>query len=330
MIKSLRIQGYRCFRDFRMTGLGRVNLLVGKNNSGKTSVLEAILLLASEGHPREVRTVLARRGEFLNLDDDKTDYLVEHLFSGHELSAKSKFTISSGNGKQTPSIRFSIVESDLEIKQNGATKRIALLENGGIRPKIPLSLPLPHPVEFVTPFSSTGENLLYMWGELALTPDEDLVVRALRFVDPSIERIAPHPQSRSVGPGAFKVKIKGQDKPVPIGSFGDGIWRMLSIAISLVYAKGGYLLVDEIDTGLHYTVMDNVWRMLYQAAKEFDIQVFATTHSLDCVRSLAVICEEDRSPGEVTIQRISADKPEPVRYTEGQIKAAAEHDIEVR
>ena len=87
----------------------------------------------------------------------------------------------------------------------------------------------------------------------------------------------------------------------------------------------------EIDTGLHHTVMKDMWRFLYAAAKRYNVQVFATSHSRDCYESLAAICRDSVSGNsEVTIQRIERDREEAIAYTEQEIIAAAEHDIEVR
>ena len=89
------------------------------------------------------------------------------------------------------------------------------------------------------------------------------------------------------------LKLHGVADRVPIGSMGDGMWRMLGLALSIANAKGGVLLVDEIDTGLHYSVMEGMWRMLGKAAAAGSVQVFATTHSRDCYESLAAISKSD-------------------------------------
>jgi AAA15 family ATPase/GTPase len=90
---------------------------------------------------------------------------------------------------------------------------------------------------------------------------------------------------------------------------GDGMWRMLTMAMAITQAKGGVLLVDEIDTGLHYTAMADMWNLICKSAKEFQVQVFATTHSYDCVHSLATICTPQMDPNHrVSIQRIEIGK----------------------
>ena len=122
------------------------------------------------------------------------------------------------------------------------------------------------------------------------------------------------------------VKLAGQR--VPIGSLGDGIWRLLGIALALVRARGGVLLVDEIDTGLHYSVLESMWRLVNETARRLDVQVFATTHSRDCYESLAAIAQP--TGRDVTIQRIERGKPLAVAFSEAEILEAARRGIEVR
>src|SRR5262249_16235635 len=111
----------------------------------------------------------------------------------------------------------------------------------------------------------------------------------------------------------------------------DGTWRMLALAIALSRAKDGILLVDEIDTGLHYTVMADMWKLISETAKVLNVQVFATTHSYDCVHSLAAICHSDvEQNSEVTLQRIEPNKKRAVPFSESEIRIAAERLIEVR
>lgn len=105
MISSLKISGYRGLSGFELSGMGRVNLLVGKNNSGKTSVLEAIDLLCSNGETNRVWQILVRRGEYTvvaaapkSAKEPPPAYFetgVTHLFNGHEIRAGSKFTINA-------------------------------------------------------------------------------------------------------------------------------------------------------------------------------------------------------------------------------------------
>ena len=99
----------------------------------------------------------------------------------------------------------------------------------------------------------------------------------------------------------------------------------------IAHSVGGTLLIDEVDTGLHHTVMAEMWRFLCTAAKKYDVQIFATTHSRDCYESLAAISRDFVSENsDVTIQRIEPGREQAVAYSEQEIVAAAKHEFEVR
>lgn len=376
MISSIRVEGYRGFERFEMSGLGRVNLLVGTNNSGKTSVLEAIYLLASAGDPGALWQMLWRRGARLppiampvgerSVRRGQVELDVAHLFFGHEAQTGTVITISARNQGPDRFIKYSIGEVPVREQQeifggedeSPLTSRLALEIEGNPKPAIgliPLSrsggmysdaIDLPgrrgrlratetSPSYFITTESSTGDELVAMWNRVSLTPSEGLVLQALQFLDPDIERIASQvssgPYYSSQARGGFIIKRKGWEQPIPIGSMGDGMWRMLAMAIAITQCKGGVLLVDEIDTGLHYSVMSQMWKLIFNAARELDVQVFATTHSYDCVYSLAQICSgQSEGRNSVTVQRIDPGKTKAVPYDEDEITVAASREIEVR
>lgn len=372
MFHSLSIRGYRGFKHLNVGALGCVNLLVGKNNSGKTSVLEALYLLAAGGDPTALWRVLARRGEQIEQPRGPRDEMeldVCHLFHGHELKPGVAFEFFTGNSASDRRIEYSIRETTAEDNPAPTSEgrrprleppvpRLVLGIKGEPKPIIN-GIPLTRrgavtsetleisrrprrgqnerfrPAQYISPESLSPDDIAGMWNDIALTDSEERVLGALRFIEPGVQRIAPIVQSAFfygyMQRGGFKVKLKGASMPIPIGSLGDGIWRMLAMAISLTRSNDGVLLIDEIDTGLHFTVMSDMWKLIYATAKESNIQIFATTHSYDCVRSLATICDADvEVNSNVTIQRVEVGNETAIPYTEGEIKEAARRHIEVR
>jgi predicted ATPase len=366
MISSIQVNGYRGLAEFEMSELERVNLLVGKNNSGKTSVLEAIFLLISRGEPSALWQVLWRRGERLTAAersrDRAPDLDVSHLFLGHVLGLGSSFKLSAKN--QTPERHLTFTLTEIKGEKDatatskrdrlGVPSRIGLEVKGNPAPAIEM-LPLSQTggldseilqsprrlrrevaselhTQFITAEGLDGSDLVSLWDGVALTPNEDRVMLALRFLDLEVERIAPQVGGQFYYPrGGFIVKMKGYDHPVPIGSMGDGMWRMMAMAIAIAHCKDGVLLIDEIDTGLHYTVMANMWRLIFGAAKELNVQVFATTHSSDCIKSLAELCYRETDVADnVTLQRIERGRSNAIPYTATEIEIAAEKQVEVR
>jgi len=343
-----------------MEQLGRVNLLVGTNNCGKTSVLEAISILVEQGSWDPLWRSLSRRGETHN-NEEELD--IAHLFHGHSVTPGALFTIDGRNGEGGRRIevlirergpkdqvhhhrsgRWSENEEDMfmgpsYLSMTSTRDSVAqefqypISRRGGIS-NVPYMLSQElHDGEaavlFVTTEALSREQVSFFLEEAMLTPEEDTLLAALRTIEPGIERIAPVGARRDFpgrAHGGVAVKLAGQR--VPIGNLGDGIWRLLGIALALVKARGGVLLVDEIDTGLHYSVLERMWRLVHETAKRLDVQVFATTHSRDCYESLAAIAQP--TGHDVTIQRIERGKPLAVAFSEAEIVQAAQRGIEVR
>jgi len=372
MISSISIRGYRGFEQFEMPDLGRINLLVGTNNSGKTSILEVVSMLESAGDLTRLWNILWKRGErtVRTLPPVEKNPAprpiaeadIGHIFHGHEIHSGTHLSITAKNEIPERSLEMEIRELSASEKidpqfiddnDDNPLPRMALHMTGNPSPAIPLvvlsrSLGIPsgqlrrvkrsqskRPVQFISTDSSSSDEVMAAWNTVALKPEEKLVLQALKALDSNIQGIAlqasTQPQYWAPGNrGGFIVKLKSVEQPVPIGSMGDGIWRMLALSIAIAQSKGGTLLVDEIDTGLHYTVMSKMWNLIYSAAKEFNVQVFATTHSYDCVYSLAQICPDADSANKVTVQRIEANKRQSVPYDQDEITVAAAREIEVR
>jgi AAA15 family ATPase/GTPase len=112
---------------------------------------------------------------------------------------------------------------------------------------------------------------------------------------------------------------------------GDGMSRILRLALGLANAQGGVLIVDEIDTGLHFMAMTGMWKMLWEAAKQLDVQVFATTHSRDCWESLAEVAESEGVQDDtIVIHRVEKRKTSSVTFNPRQMAIAVEERLEVR
>ncbi|WP_035987248.1 AAA family ATPase [Leptolyngbya sp. KIOST-1] len=380
MLREIKIENFRSFKSFELRNLGRLNLLVGTNNSGKTSVLEAIQLLCSRNNLEPLRDSMVSRGEY-SWDERKRyrELDVCHLFHGHQIEPGSEFSVlgtgesrlekltakvglrplrrlyekTSDNGEQLKMLDDYVFEDspndfnvlDLTIKWLYGNEQDAWerpLSSDGkltedyirrLRP-IGRAKGLDTKTQFVTSSALTSERTIELFEQIVLTPEENLVQEALQVIEPRIERIASLGSERfrrSEARGGFVVNLSDGEQRVPIGSMGDGIWRMLGLALSTVSSTSGVLFVDEIDTGLHFTAMSDMWKLIWETAKRLDVQVFATTHSSDCWTSLATIVDQDiLSEDGITIQRIERDQSVSVAFSESEIVIAAKRGIEVR
>lgn len=381
MLEQLKIENFRCFKSFELNHLGRVNLLVGENNCGKSSILEAIKLFYSKEILLILKEIALNRGE--TFSDEQIN--ISHFFNGHEVSDDGQeLSISGVNKKQDGYLKLQILNYENSDKYNQIKEKIKtkypdqqasefinfksvveqewrkqakslglsnkplvydLSLDGEIIKKsdywigeMPLKLLIYNEsqilkTKLVSSSSLTPQESLELFNQVVLTPEEDLVYEALQIIEPNIERIAPigneikNNNSRS----GFFVRLSDTQKRIPIGSMGDGIWRMLGLSLALVSAKDGVLLVDEIDTGLHYTALENMWKLIWETSKKLNVQVFATTHNSDCWKALeALTNREDVAEKDISIQRIEKDAPRSVAYNKEEIATAVERETEVR
>ena len=133
--------------------------------------------------------------------------------------------------------------------------------------------------------------------------------------------------------GRFIVKLDRKDRPVPLASLGEGVGRVYFLGLAVVNCAGGALLIDEFENGLHYEVQPKVWNAVFHLARDLQVQVFATTHSWDCIRAFADAMRAHPGLGQLTRLERSRDDPEMVQarvYRERDTIIAAERGIEVR
>ena len=123
--------------------------------------------------------------------------------------------------------------------------------------------------------------------------------------------------------------MKDTGRRVHLSSMGDGLNRVLTIILSLLNCKNGVLLLDEFETGLHYSVQKQLWDIIFLLAEELNVQVFVTSHSFDCLKAFAEANVSEQGML-IRLEQRSAGI-EPVCYTENKdIMFAAENDIELR
>ena len=367
MLDTVQLERFRGFETYALRDLTRVNLLVGKNNCGKTSILEAIHFLVSGGDPFVLIGAAKRRGEVSDTGATARGWRpdVSHFFFGHRLDPGASFRLS-GEGYETVSVEVHDAEDDYEsqyadedserafplvlhLKRNAFRSVLPLRENGSliesrIRFRFPirtLAGPLPArpedlkpPFELVTPDSLDPDRMRVVWDRVLTEDRESEVIDAMRLLVGDLKsiRFLTSDASRTHSDRAgVLLGFKGGGPRVPLGSYGDGMRRLLALALAFIRAAGGVLLVDEIDTGLHWTVMEDMWRLVIETARKSSMQVFATTHSYDCIRGLAALAESHPDlVRDVSIHKMERALHKAVRFAEDDIPAIVDQNIEVR
>jgi AAA15 family ATPase/GTPase len=346
MLHDITIQNYRCFQDFHIDNLARVNLIVGMNNSGKTSLLEAVYLLVNQGEiQRSLIELLKIRGEiekglkpssaneFFLMDSEE----IKNIFYGYQIKNNRPIHIESQKQHllsfeiqpQTRNQNF-FKSENFEILFSCGSElqgKISLHSDGTVNRQGNFFF---MPSQFLTISTISFKDMAELWNSILLTPLENKVVEALQILEPSVERIGftTHPTSHN----SILLKVSGYPDPIPLVSMGDGMRRILAIALATVTVENGFLLVDEIDTGLYYETQTDMWSFVFSVAKQLNVQVFATTHSWDCIAAFAEACaqSEDNSSGKLFRLSRRDENIRVVEYTPDELSIAVRQSIEVR
>jgi energy-coupling factor transporter ATP-binding protein EcfA2 len=311
---SLTIHSLRGIKDLELSGLGQVNLLVGENDSGKTTVLEALALYCN---PLEVDSwvmVTLRREPLLSsIELDQLRWLFPQRAQSSQgdgsgeavhLSAAGTVPITEVTAHYRerrgllPPVEAQIMEpaparpATLQIERRGVEIRIqaepnhesrafTLWDSGASEIEAPSGPKLP--VQFIHPIDHRL-NLLAIeaFSEARLSGFQESIRKLLNELDPRIlglEILAP--QGKPIL--YLQDSVAGLS---PVSAFGDGIRRALLIALTLPRMAGGVLLIDEIETAIHVSALGKVFGWMLKACKQYRVQLFATTHSLEAVDAI--------------------------------------------
>lgn len=271
-LTEIEIKQFKCFSDFKASGFKRVNLIGGKNNIGKTAFMEACHINTYSININTMITAIwtikfAR--ENLNLINNIIDHQ-KILDTTRSYSVKS-------NLRETD---FFVIEEDAtkfyKININGEGKRINANE-------LNISIEHCNNVSFIDNFGWSNNELIEAYQAIQKQDLESELNGFVKEFDDSIENfkvIGDKPQC----------KINGEYRDIV--EFGDGLRHYISIICSLYVCENGYLFIDEIDNGIHYTQLDRLWELILTLSKKTNCQVFAITHSKEMLESFARVAKK--------------------------------------
>lgn len=349
-LKSLHIKNFRTLEDFQVSKLGRVNLIVGKNNSGKSSVLEALRIYAGNANPNLLEEIAFGHDEKYRVNDgalaDYADIPFVDFFSGRLFPLDDESSILIGEVDDEPQKTLEIkhflmgmahenVERDGEarlierpiilskyavahdgvdydmqaliVSKNGNYKLLNLDSLTGRRPRQWFEASDGLPSSYIPTQFISMDELADLWDQIQFSEHGDFVREGLKLIADDFEHLAfvkAEPDLSRAPQGLIArtmssnlrrtamVKLRSMNKPIPLNSMGDGMLRVLQLLLKIFPAKGGFLLIDEFENGLHYSAQEKIWRHLFDLAEKLNIQIFATTHSWDCIESFAKVAVE--------------------------------------
>ena len=364
-LPSLSIERFRGIPALDFRQLGRVTLLAGDNGVGKTTVLDAIRFYASRGDVRTLIELIDTREEFIQGTEGDGDTVLYpdfgSLFHGYDPNEHERpVPVRIHSQPSSHNLALQLVDAlddtdspptwlaepgpqDLQVTVGRRKRRLragpmAYYSRGhffGVRGRPPRrsdSWPSPIHSESLGPGLLRNPDITRLWDGVVLTDAENVAVDTLRLVvGKRLERLTVIGGPEAEGAGRRVVaKLAAHSVPVPLKRLGDGANRLLAIALALANSRGGILLMDEVENGIHYSVQPDLWRMVFRAAEAENVQVVAATHSWDCVVGFAKAAEESSADGWLYRLERVGDKLDAVGYSESNLAVAARQRTEVR
>ncbi len=315
-LTSLSVENFRGFRRLELREFAAVNLVVGQNNAGKTSFLEAIAALVAPNQIDEHSTQLhlvSHAGRDRNLRWLLADGSEEATLRGSLDGGAAKVSIfrkSSTADKEPGQKTFTVGEWRGTSLQPDGTK---------------------HKVRIISLQAAAAETMVARFADAVRPPKQQRMLEALlAAVDPRIRdaRLDVDPR------GTFIAMDLGLSERLPLSQAGQGIHRLVEIFADLLGAPPTICLIDEIETGLHHTALRQMWTGIAEVSSALGIQVFATTHSQECLEAARRVFVDEDPENEkdfavIQLMRIESGIVGKV-LNEHRIEAALENAIELR
>lgn len=305
-IKEIEIKHFRGIETLKMQDFKSVNVLLGNNNSSKSSALEAIMILLGASKPTlPIEMNINRNYNGVSKED--------FLLFFHKLQSNTPITISAnfyGTGQRILNIEYfeslikrapiaDVDKGNVDFKSinyglrynyidNNSTRNTSCLivktDKGEISSEYSEKDLTRKNAAFVAPRYNFNDFIKH-FNQIVTDKEKDFVLDVLRNVEPTIKDVAV------VGE---KVMVDiGLQKMIPINVLGDGIRKMFTLMTAMYSVKNDILLIDEVDNGLYHKSMGILWKALLRAANQLDVQLFISTHSLDSLNALNDVLNDE-------------------------------------
>ena len=273
-IKNIEIKNFKCFENFSAEGFGRVNLIGGKNNVGKTAFMEAVYVNVHSKNTKQFTYstyCLKMVREKINiLMQPNINYKDKFMEQSNQIFTASNIHKTFFEIKEIDSVKkyyFNLNDKEILVNFKEFSFDIEVVPN----------------IIFIDNFGLSTDEIINNYSAIQKKDEESYLNNLLGKLDSRIK--------------TFKViyekpQCKVNNKYFEITEFGDGVRHLISIVTSIYKAENGYLFIDEIDNGIHYTMLDELWRVVLDVSEKLNVQVFATTHSKECIESFNRVQQE--------------------------------------
>lgn len=356
MIDSLEIKNFRCFSKLSVAGLGKVNIIVGDNAAGKTALLEAIFL-SQMSSPEIVLRLKAWRG--LGSPEVKAnrpgyETFWRDLFYRFDQERPIEVAVK-GTVENTRSLRIfykgdesvpiplevdastasddaaAIVPITFEITDGHGvvhTYRPEMLHGTGLAIRAEKTKQLASLASFYASSATVSPTeAAQQFSELSKQGNSDQIQRIITDVFPRIKNISSETHGTTWTLHCNVVEAK---EKLPVGLVSSGVQKLVAILLGIASQRRGMVLIDEIDNGFYYKILPKVWEAIHRVTSEFDVQLFVSTHSQECLRALLPVIHANQDDFHLVRVESKASKHSASVFSGKNLEAALRTETEVR
>lgn len=366
MISEIYIENYRGIKNLKLNELGKINIIAGANNTGKTSVLEVIQSLKApndlrnwrligrreENSPRIITTVYDTMKSLFPIDIDTVGDSIKYTgknngeefeieISGQisdtfvtekQLDAAGGFFYSSKDNDRELNNEYETTAMEIQYKVNGKKcgKDIIYGMQRGLRiTREKNQKTIVENIVYVSP-TQHAQNVLFL-NSLLTDPDlYEQFVGIMRQFDPEFISINSIEEEKSFG-RKYVVLSKNHKEGLLLNAYGDGMKKAMLLLSSVIKAKDGILLLDEFETAIHISAMKNVFSWIIETAVKLNVQIFMTSHSIEAIEAVLKCCPVLQTDIRM-ITLVKVDDEIKVRNVNGEkaIQLLDEYGLELR
>ncbi len=344
MFEKVEIERFRGIRNASIQGFRRINLFFGKNNCGKSSLLEALFLASGGANPMLPVNVNFMRGygksrlndlnlEFYNLDSEQPIHI--KLMDGYvrdlNISLFEKRQNSISLNADDANILSNVEEGRYGLKFDFKVNNQSYVSWLRFDSSSPGNASVVAPKHYVESLRCTYLSPKYDFNasiqglkNILQNKDEHFIIEGLQLLEPQVKDFI-------FSDNEMLVDI-GLSKRIPVNMLGDGARKIVSLLTAVYNCKDGLLLVDEISNGFHHSVMCSLWKVLIDASVKNNTQLFVTTHDLDSIKGLrdAAINEYSDYVASFRLLKSSDGELKAFHYSLDSLDYSINQEIEIR
>jgi hypothetical protein len=350
MIKSIKVENFRCFKKLELLDLGKFNIIVGDNGSGKTTLLEAIFLPANGPQvPQIFRGLRGMANQGFSSEKEQYESLYSDLFFGLAVDSQIKIDLigSPENARSARLFYAAASEMPLFPEENANSvkmaDRIFTLESTDANNNMSvtklnldgnLTIAGFCKVQKSGYAASVGTSVARETAQ-RLSDIKRNSVDEFQLMVETIQSLFPEITDPTVlltgGTGEVFCKVQGIPKVIPVSLASNGLNKILNYLLLFPGQRNGVVLIDEIENGIYYKRYPKLWEALIAFSKQFGNQLFVTTHSKECLDALIPSIEQEKEEFRLIRTECNKDGSHDVKMFNGKnLVAALETGTEIR